>query len=105
MIGHSTLSNPLLDLSGLPRFAEIDAAQIEPALDQTLARCRQKITEIESACDHPTWHSVAAEIQDIEEHLERVWAPVSHLNAVTDSEAFRAAVEVCLPKLSDFSSN
>ena len=49
MIGHSTLSNPLLDLSGLPRFAEIDAAQIEPALDQTLARCRQKITEIESA--------------------------------------------------------
>jgi oligopeptidase A len=104
MTGHPTLPNPLLDLSGLPRFAEIDAAQIEPALDQTLARCRQKITEIESACDHPTWDSVAAEIQDIEEHLERVWAPVSHLNAVSDSEAFRAAVEVCLPKLSDFST-
>tara|TARA_Y100000385_G_scaffold221751_1_gene231490 strand:+ start:133 stop:2193 length:2061 start_codon:yes stop_codon:yes gene_type:complete len=104
MTRNANLINPLLDLSGLPRFAEIDAAQIEPALDQTLRECRQKITQIESACDHPTWDSVAAKIQDIEEHLERVWAPVSHLNAVSDSEAFRAAVEVCLPKLSDFST-
>ena len=35
--------NPLLDLSGLPRFAEIEADQIESALDAALAQSRAKI--------------------------------------------------------------
>ena len=96
--------NPLLDLSGLPRFAEIEADQIESALDAALAQSRAKIEAVESQCPTASWASVASELQDIEEYLERVWAPVSHLNAVRDNTAFRAAVEACLPKLSQFHS-
>ena len=29
--------------------------------------------------------SLASKLQDIEEHLDRVWSPVSHLNAVKDT--------------------
>jgi len=96
--------NPLLDLSGLPRFAEIQADQVERALDAVLAQSRAKIEAVESQCPTASWASVASELQNIEEYLERVWAPVSHLNAVRDSAAFRAAVEACLPKLSQFHS-
>ena len=96
--------NPLLDLSGLPRFAEIGADQVESALDAALAQSRAKIEAVESQCPTASWASVASEMQDIEEYLERVWAPVSHLNAVRDNTAFRAAVEACLPKLSQFHS-
>jgi len=96
--------NPLLDLSGLPCFSKIDAGQVESALDAALAQSREKILAVESHCATASWASVASELQDIEEYLERVWAPVSHLNAVRDSEAFRVAVEACLPKLSGFHS-
>ena len=68
--------NPLLDLSGLPRFAEIEADQVESALDAALAQSRAKIEAVESQCPTASWASVASELQDIEEYLERVWAPV-----------------------------
>lgn len=99
-----TTENPLLDLSGLPRFAEISAGQVEEALDAALATSRAKIAAIETQCPTASWASVASELQDIEEYVERVWAPVSHLNAVRDTDQFRAAVEACLPKLSAFHS-
>ena len=92
----------MLFRSGLPRFAAIDASQIESAVDETLAKSRAQIKVLEERADGATWESLASELQDIEEHLERVWSPVSHLNAVKDSEAFRAAVDACLPKLSAF---
>ena len=99
-----TTENPLLDLSGLPRFAEISAGQVEQALDAALATSRAKIAAIETQCPTASWTSVASELQDIEEYVERVWAPVSHLNAVRDTDKFRSAVEACLPKLSAFHS-
>ena len=84
-----TTENPLLDLSGLPRFAEISAGQVEEALDAALAASRTKIAAVEPQCPTARWTSVASELQDIEEYLERVWEPVSHLKAVRDTDAFR----------------
>ena len=94
--------NPLLDLSRLPRFARIDASKVESALDETLAKSRERIKVLETRAQSATWESLASKLQDIEEHLDRVWSPVSHLNAVKDSEDFRVAVDACLPKLSAF---
>ena len=94
--------NPLLDLSRLPRFARIDASKVESALDETLAKSRERIKVLETRSQSATWESLASKLQDIEEHLDRVWSPVSHLNAVKDSEDFRVAVDACLPKLSAF---
>ncbi len=101
-LSSSDTSDPLLDLAGLPRFSEIDADQVERALDLTLAKSREQIKTLEADAHNATWESLASALQDIEEHLDRVWSPVSHLNAVKDSEAFRSAVEACLPKLSAF---
>ena len=42
--------NPLLDFSGLPRFEEIEAHHVEPALDEVLATNREQI----SAHSNPT---------------------------------------------------
>ena len=61
-----TTENPLLDLSGLPRFAEISAGQVEEALDAALATSRAKIAAIETQCPTASWTSVANELQDIE---------------------------------------
>ena len=57
-----TTENPLLDLSGLPRFAEISAGQVEEALDAALATSRAKIAAIETQCPTASWASVASEL-------------------------------------------
>jgi oligopeptidase A len=38
------------------------------------------------------------------DRLNRVWSPVSHLNAVMNAEALRAAYNACLPRLSEYST-
>ena len=38
------MSNPLLDISTLPRFSEIKAEQIEPVIDQILEDNRKKLS-------------------------------------------------------------
>ena len=111
--------NPLLDLdeqgrsnaasagragaaSGLPRFSAIRAEHVEPAVDATLAANRAAIERLLADVRAPTWDSFVQPIEDMNERLGRLWSPVSHLNAVMNNEALRAAYNNCLPKLSDY---
>ena len=94
--------NPLLDLSGLPRFEEIEAHHVEAALDEVLATNREQISALESHADSADWTSFARPLEDLDERLQRVWSPVSHLNAVVDSDASRQAYEACLAKVSAY---
>jgi oligopeptidase A len=93
--------NPLLDLSGLPRFAEIRSEHVEPAIRQVLEEQRAAIARIESLAQ-PTFATVVVPLEEMRHRLNRVWSPVSHLNGVMNSEALRAAYNACLPLLSDF---
>ncbi|MHB8455339.1 MAG: oligopeptidase A [Acidiferrobacterales bacterium] len=95
-------NNPLLDFSGLPRFTEIRPEHVEPALDVVLARNRAERENLLAAGRHHTWESFAQPMEDMDERLGRLWSPVSHLNAVMNSESLRAVYNRCLPKLSDY---
>ena len=96
--------NPLLKLDGLPKFGEILPEHIEPAVDYILARNREQVEELLSSEGSPGWDNFVASLERIEDELERVWAPVSHLNGVRDNDALRVVYENCLPKLSDYSA-
>ena len=90
---------PLLDFTGLTRFAQIRPEQIEPALDTLLAANRADVERVIDGDGEPDWDGFVAPIEDTDERLERFWAPVSHLHAVADSAPLRTAYEACLPKL------
>jgi hypothetical protein len=47
--------NPLLDLSGLPRFHDIRPEHVEQALDQVLADSRARIAELEQQVEQADW--------------------------------------------------
>ncbi len=96
--------NPLMDLSGLPRFDAILPEHVEPAVDAVLKRNRAAIRELIDTVARPEWDNFMAPLEQLDDDLERVWAPVSHLNAVCDSEELRVVYERCLPKLSDYSA-
>ena len=85
------MENPLLELTGLPRFLEIKPHHVEPALDVLLAENRTQIKALESVSNQANWNDFAAPLDHIEEKLDRLWATVSHLNAVCDSEGLRRA--------------
>src|SRR5918992_2775722 len=92
--------NPLLDLSGLPRFSEIKPEHVAPAIDELLAAGRRAV---ENAMRAPaTWDAFVAPLEDANERLGRVWGQVSHLHAVMDNPALREAYNANLPKVSQY---
>ncbi len=95
--------NPLLDLSGLPKFEAILPEHVEPAVDWVLSRNRREIRRLTETVENPDWDNFMAPLEQLEDELERIWAPVSHLNAVRDEEDLRSAYQQCLVKLSDYS--
>ncbi len=92
--------NPLLELTELPAFDRIRPEHVEPAVDQALADVRTEIENLLQA--GPPWNrdNTLAPLELALNRLHRVWSPVSHLNAVMNSDALRTAYNACLPKLS-----
>ena len=96
------MSNPLLTMQGLPPFSQIKPGDIEPAVDQVLQENRAAITALYTDVANFSWESVVAPIEEMEDRLNKLWSPVSHMNAVVNSDALREAYNKCLPKLSEY---
>jgi len=98
------MANPLIDMPGLPPFGRILPEHVETAVDTLLARNRARIKALAQGMVPPTWENFIEPLELIGDTLERAWSPVSHLNAVMNSEALRAAYNACLPKLSGYAT-
>ncbi|MCC8365285.1 oligopeptidase A [Xenorhabdus sp. PB61.4] len=98
------MTNPLLDFSGLPKFASIKAEHVVPAVKEILAKYRQVIEKVVNENSQFTWDNLCQPISEARNQFERVWSPVSHLNSVKNTPEFRVAYEQCLPMNSEFST-
>ena len=94
--------NPLLDFSGLPRFAEIKPEHVAPAIEQLLAENRALIARLLSDSSPPTWQDFIVPMEDANERLSRAWGPVGHLNAVMNSPELREVYNATLPKITQY---
>lgn len=98
------MSNPLLNLDGLPHFSSITAHDVEPAIDYLLKDNREQIRTLLEKLSEPDWHNFVEPMEELEDRLSRAWSPVSHLNAVMNSEDLRQAYNACLPRLSEYAT-
>jgi len=99
----SSLSmNPLLDFSGLPRFAEIKPEHVAPAVEQLLAENRALVARVLADAAAPTWESFMQPLDDANERLSRAWGQVGHLNAVMNSPELREVYNANLPKITQY---
>ncbi|SIO93782.1 oligopeptidase A [Vibrio spartinae] len=96
------MSNPLLTFTDLPPFSQIQPEHIKPAIEQAIANCRTKIEAVLEGNTQPSWDNLVAPIEEADDHLSRIWSPISHMNSVMNSEALREAYENCLPLLSEY---
>ena len=97
------MGNPLL-LNGLPRFSLIQAENVVPAIEQTLAENREKIQLILQQPGPYNWENLVAPLEDLDDTLSRRWSPVSHMNSVVNNEVMREAYDACLPLLSAYAT-
>jgi oligopeptidase A len=98
------MTNPLLEITELPQFSKIKAEHVVPAIEQLLDQARQTIaTQLQNGAPY-TWQSLVEPIEAAEDRLNKAWSPVSHMNAVINSDDMREAYNACLPKLSEYAT-
>ena len=95
------MSNPLLDTSDLPRFADIRPDHVMPAIEQVIAGNRRKLDAL-LASDKTDFDSIVRPLESMEHELSRVWSPVSHLQGVLGSADWREAYNNALPLLTEY---
>jgi oligopeptidase A len=98
------MSNPLLTQTELPAFSQIKPEHIKPAVEQTIAKCKQVIAEVLANNTQYTWVNLVTPIDEADDVLTKLWSPVSHMNSVISSDQLREAYESCLPLLSEYST-
>ena len=91
------MTNPLLNFSGLPKFAEIKTKHIVPAVEELLKHSSLTVKKILSDPADPTWHNFVQPMTDVHEQLSRAWGQVSHLNSVMNSLELREVYNTTLP--------
>jgi oligopeptidase A len=94
--------NPLLDFSGLPRFADIRPEHVAPAVDALIEENHALIERLAPSTDLPTWERFVAPLDDANERLSRAWGQVGHLNAVMNSPELREVYNGNLPRISAY---
>ncbi len=96
--------NPLLDTTGLPRFADIQPDHVTPAVDQLLAAADAALDRATSDAVAADYDALSAVLDVATERLGRAWGAVTHLNGVADTPALRAAYTHNLPKVTEFNT-
>lgn len=91
----------LSDTLELPAFRAITPERVTPAMDALLAENRTAIAAL-SAQNAPDWSSLPGQLEALDDRLSKAWSLVSHLNAVTNSPAWREAYNNNLPKISTY---
>jgi len=94
--------NPLLDFSGLPRFADFTPAFVTPAVEGLLTENRALIERISAPGVPATWRDFVRPLEEANERLHRAWGVVGHLNAVMNSPELREAYNANLPRITQY---
>ncbi|MEM1175387.1 MAG: M3 family metallopeptidase [Pseudomonadota bacterium] len=97
------MSNPLLDTTSLPRFADIHPDQVLPAIAEVLEQNRLQLAAVVDGTSD--FDSVVVPLEEMEHRLSRIWSPVGHLQSVLGCEKWRAAYEAALPILTEYGTD
>jgi len=101
-MNQSPMDNPLLQDEGLPAFDAIRPHHVTPAVDALLAASTAALETAIGPDVRADYEAMSSVLDVATERLGRAWGAVSHLNAVADSPALRAAYNDNLPKVTEF---
>jgi len=96
-------SNPLIlgQESELPLFDQIRPEHVLPALNQCLEHNHNEINRL-TTIKKPDWMSLMAPLDMLDERLQRSWSPITHINAVVNSDELRPIYQEGVQKVTAF---
>ena len=94
----------LPEKQNLPLFSKIESKSVIPSVEQCLEDNRSLLLRLLSNTEPKTWDNFIQPLEAAENNLNRLWSPISHLNAVVNSDELREAYNAALPKLSEYST-
>jgi len=97
-----TIASPLLDFSDLPRFSDIRAEQVTPAITSLLEENRAVIKLLTEDQSEVSWETFVEPLENATERLGRAWSIVGHLNGVADTPELRAVYNENQPAITEF---
>lgn len=98
------MTNPLLERHELPPFSQIKPEHVVPAVQRLLAENRAAIAALLEPGKAYTWDNLVEPLEDLDDRLNKAWAPVGHMNAVVNTDELREAYNACLPMLSEYAT-
>ncbi|MBD3609907.1 MAG: oligopeptidase A [Gammaproteobacteria bacterium] len=98
------MSNPLLSLTGLPPFSQIKPEHVVPAVEYFIQQNSKQIEELLDSHSQYTWENLVQPLEELDDRMNQMWSPVSHMNSVVNSDELREAYNACLPKLSAYAA-
>lgn len=90
-----------MSLNDFPKFS-IDTDDFIVQLDKLLQSNLDRISRIIADNKQYTWDNLMLPLDDMDDALTHLWAPLSHLHAVVNSKKLRSCYQACLPKLSAY---
>ena len=86
----------------LPLFSDINVAQIVPVVTETIEKNRQLVEKLLTELDCFGWENFVNVLDEADDHLSKLWSPVSHMNAVVSNDELREAHDACLPLFAEY---
>ncbi|RYY02846.1 MAG: oligopeptidase A [Gammaproteobacteria bacterium] len=96
------MTNPLLQAHVLPPFSAIEAAHVEPAINQIIEDSRSHLKDLLAGLNTPSWETLVAPLEEQGDKLDQAWSPISHLNAVRNDEELRKAYNASIALLTEY---
>jgi len=97
-----TTDSSLTKTDGLPFFSDLNINEIEPSVRQTIADNKALIEQKLAEIDNYTWDNFVAVLDEADDHLGKLWSPISHMNAVVSNDELRAAHDACIGLFSEY---
>lgn len=85
-------------------FSKINPKNFEAELTQKLSDNLSLIEHLLTNNQSNTWENLIAPMEVAENELNKLWSPISHMNAVVNTPELRDTYNNCLPKLSEYAT-
>ncbi|MCF6765237.1 M3 family metallopeptidase [Thiotrichales bacterium 19S3-7] len=96
-----SIKNPLIEL---PEYSKIDIQHFESQLDNQLEHCRDLRKKLLAENTDYSWTNLIDPLDACEDQLNKLFAPISQLNAVLSDDTIREVYDRCIVKLSEYST-
>jgi oligopeptidase A len=93
--------NPLLQTQMFPSFDQITPDHVKPAIEFLLNQNKSALSKLITV-ETPSWETLIAPMDEIEDHLTHAWSIVKHLKSVAHTDAITKVYSECLPIVSDY---